>query len=149
MDNIPNFKNITKEHESLRLHVYADPLTGDPTVGWGHMDQSMVIGTERTIQQCEAYFEADWEIAETDYDKLNLDIDPIRKGIVIMMLFNLGYPKLRLWRRFLGALVAHDYKMAALEMGVNGNNDGPSKRRTQIPARAHREMAGMLTGFWV
>ena len=143
-----DIENILKQAEGLRLKVYLC-TAGVPTVGWGHADRSMVVGSIYTKEQCERFFEEDFNGAVSDFDDLNLNLDPVRRGVVIMMLFNMGSERVRGFRKFLGALAGKNYHHAAFEMGVNGHGDGPSEYRTDVGNRAHRLMAAMLTGFWV
>jgi len=96
------------------LTLYEDAL-GDWLIGWGYP-----IG-ERGITRAvaEAFLMRDVEIAigaclEHVGEFEALDIG--RQAVVANMLFNLGWPRLSKFRKFLAALVLGDYARAAGEM---------------------------------
>jgi lysozyme len=130
-------KRLTKKFESFQPRLYlcsAGKLTG----GWGH---HFAAGSLIPTQVCETLFKGDWLEAEHNYDSLNLVLPPVRRYVVVDMLFNLGLPKLRLFRRFLQALRDHDYEWAAAEME-------DSKWFYQVGHRAKVLKWMMLTGEW-
>jgi len=139
--NDEQIKSILKEDEGFRLIVYPD-TEGVPTVGWGHADKSMKLGASYTRKQCDDFFTADFAMVLNDYHALDLALDPVRRGVVLMMLFNLGLTRLKGFLLFLKHARAGEYDRAGCEMLK-------SKWRKQIKNRAHRMAAAFITGEWV
>ena len=70
---------------------------------------------------------------------MDLELDPVRKAIIIDMLFNLGLPGLRGFKNMFRALRADNYKRAADEML-------DSKWAGQVGYRARKLADMMRTG---
>ena len=105
-------KEMIQRHEGYRPYVYYDSL-GFPTAGYGHafLPKSPISHDVAVL-----LFEEDFCRAKRDYDKLKLDLDPVRRGVVLDMLFNLGLPRFRGFRDMISALMRDDYETAADEM---------------------------------
>jgi len=105
-------KDMIQKHEGYRSYVYYDSL-GFPTAGYGHafLPNSPISHTVAL-----ALFEDDWCRANKDYKKLKLNLDPVRRGVVLDMLFNLGLSRFRGFRKMITALMRGDYKKASEEM---------------------------------
>ena len=112
-------KKRLKEDEGFSAQVYLD-TKGIPTVGWGHAffgREVPRVGAEFTVEQCERWLDDDIKRAEKDFDSFDFQrLNPIARGVVVMMLFNLGRSKFAKFRNLIMALYDHDYAMAALEM---------------------------------
>jgi len=116
-----------KHDEGYREEIYFD-TEGIPTGGFGH---AFHIGSKLPQYIWELILEIDINIAETDYTRLNLDLDEYRKNVIVNMLFNLGLPRLLKFKKMLKALREHDYERAADEML-------DSKWAKQVGQRAER-----------
>lgn len=127
-------KSIQKE-EGLRLKAYRD-IFGNWTIGYGHL-----INEDFTITQemADNLFNQDYAQACSDYIKLNLSLDPVRRSVVIDLLFNLGYSRLLKFQKFIMALRNNDWDKAAYELKT-------SKYASQLPERANRNINKIKTG---
>lgn len=103
---------MIKRHEGYRGYVYID-TEGIPTGGWGH---AFHAGSRITESVAEQFLDQDVAMAIDDYDSMKLDLDVVRRAVLIDMLFNLGLPKLREFEKFLAALGKRDYRTAKIEM---------------------------------
>jgi len=130
-------KEMIQKHEGYRPYVYYDSL-GFPTAGYGH---AFLPRSPISHAVAVALFEDDWCRAKKDYAKLKLDLDPVRRGVVLDMLFNLGLPRFRGFRNMISALKRKDY-VAASEHGLD------SLWAEQVKSRANRLMEIMKTGEW-
>lgn len=128
-------KKMIKRHEGFSNEIYIDTM-GIPTVGYGH---ALHTGSTIPTYICDILFEQDYKNTLNDYDKLNLKLDPIRKGIIINMLFNLGLSRFCKFKRMISALRNHDYNLAAIEMK-------DSKWFTQVGLRAKELHNLMISG---
>ncbi len=121
-------------HEGLRLKPYTC-TAGKTTIGVGrNLD-------DNGITEAEAMAMLDRDIAVTtatlrDEFPWFADLDRTRKDAVISLGFNLGMPRLKGFKKFLAAMEAKDYEMAATEAL-------DSKWATQVGKRAI-ELAGMI-----
>lgn len=134
MDNT-KLKDMIKSHEGYRPYVYYDSL-GFPTGGYGHafLDRSPISHDVALL-----LFEEDFSLAVEDYNKLDLQLDSVRRAVVIDMLFNLGLTRFRGFRKTIKALRRGDYDTAAKEML-------DSKWAKQVKSRAFRLARMMKTG---
>jgi len=128
-------KTMIQQHEGYRPYVYYDTL-GFPTGGYGHafLNRSPISHDVAVL-----LFEEDFDRAKKDFEKLGVDLDPVRRGVIIDMLFNLGLTKLMVFRRMIAALRAQNYHVAAEEML-------DSKWAKQVKGRAFRLARMMRTG---
>lgn len=133
--NDADIKNMIRRHEGFRPYVYYDTC-GFPTGGYGHafLDRSPISHDVAML-----LFEEDFERAAKDYEKLNLNLDPVRRGVIIDMLFNLGLTKFMGFKLMLRALRSGWYHTAAEEML-------DSKWAKQVKSRAFRLAQMMRTG---
>ena len=130
-------KEMIQKHEGYRPYVYYDSL-GFPTAGYGH---AFLPRSPISHDVAIALFEDDWCRAKRDYDKLKLDLDPVRRGVVLDMLFNLGLPRFRGFAKMITALSQDDYETASKE-GLD------SLWAKQIKGRANHLMKILRTGEW-
>jgi len=104
--------NMIKRHEGYRETLYRDSL-GFLSGGYGHCFH---YGSALPQDIWEQIFEHDYGQAVADYKVLNLDLDPVRRAVIIDMLFNLGLNGVRQFKRMLKALRIGNYGGAANEM---------------------------------
>lgn len=109
-------KSMIQKHEGYRDRVYLDSL-GVPTVGYGH---ALHVGSRIPFKVAALLFEQDYKGALSDYEILiknyNLKLNPVRRAVLIDMLFNMGLLKVYGFKKFLAALEAQVYSKAAEEM---------------------------------
>ena len=130
-------RELIREHEGYSEEVYFDTV-GVPTGGYGH---AFLPGSKLPQNIWEDIFQYDYSIAVHDYYSLDLNLDPVRRAVVVNMLFNLGLPKLLKFKNTLAAIRQGDYELAARGM-LN------SKWARQVGRRA-KELAEMMrTGEW-
>ena len=96
--------------------VYLDSV-GVPTLGWGH---ALHPGSFVPVEVSEIFFKMDFETACEDADfiigKYDLDLDPVRRGVLVNMAFQLGRSKLLRFRKLIAALIIKDYDKAAYQI---------------------------------
>jgi lysozyme len=125
-------------HEGLRLFPYSDTV-GKTTIGVGRNL------TDNGISHVEALFLLDNDIELRVFADLErhapwvAQLDPVRQAVVIDMCFNLGWPRLSLFRNTLAAMKRGDWVSAAEGMRA-------SKWAKQVGNRAVRLRQMMLTG---
>lgn len=128
-----------KRHEGYRETVYYDSV-GVPTVGYGH---ALLEGSRVPAIVADILFEQDFNDAVKDYtiltNRWGLDLNPVRRCVIIDMLFNLGMARLAKFQKFLGALQEKNYDKAADEML-------DSKWATQVGKRADELAKKMREG---
>ena len=125
-------------HEGLRLKPYYDTV-GKLTIGYGHNLDDNGISEEAA----EFILEQDMIIArrEASYAvETYAELNEARRAVLIEMAFNLGLPRLVLFKRMIAALLEHDYEQAALEML-------DSKWASQVGNRANVLAERMRTGI--
>ncbi len=110
--NTDQIADMIKKHEGLSLTVYND-TEGIPTVGYGH---ALHPGSKIPIHVANALFNQDFWSAYRDYEKLGLELDPVRKAVVIDMLFNLGWKRFHTFKKMIAALRIDDYVSASKEL---------------------------------
>jgi lysozyme len=109
--NNAEIKAMIRRHEGFKPYVYKDSL-GNLTIGYGHL---LAPGSPMPRMALEIVFEDDFKKAVAAFDVLGLaHIKRAARAVVIDMLFNMG--SLSGWPRFLAALKAGNYELAALEM---------------------------------
>jgi len=137
--------------EGFRSKVYLDTAARPPvpTGGWGHADPKMIVDQWRPMNEWLQLFDSDFDAAVKGYDSLNLNLDDVRRGVLIMMIFNMGLHRLLKFKKMLANLRNGDMAAAAREGLVNSVGDGPSEWRSVTRDRAHRLMCALLSGIWV
>lgn len=134
-----------KAHESLRLTVYDDAtglpigpgsvVKGYPTIGWGTL-----VCAPGGITRAEAdyLFANRWAASTAAAATLPayVKLDPVRQGVLIEMVFQLGLGGVKAFVRALAAMERGDYAGAAAEMRA-------SAWAKQTPARAE-ELAQIM-----
>jgi len=134
-----SFSEILKRHEGYSDTVYLD-TKGVPTGGYGH---AFLAGSPIPREVADILFWHDTKSARDDFEKLHLDhLNPARRDVVIMLLFNLGLTKLRRFTKFLAALREENYPLAADELL-------DSKWAADVKIHRATELANaMRTGLW-
>ncbi len=128
-------KESIKKEEGFQLAVYEDSR-GIRTVGYGH---ALHVGSTIPAQAAELIFESDYQHAVFCFEKLNLDLDSVRRSAVIDMIFNMGLAGVVKFEHFIFALRHGDYIRAANELM-------DSKYARQLPARAKRNRDKIIYG---
>ena len=104
-------EELTKGHEGYVEGVYLDSL-GYPTTGYGHcLDWSRKYSSVKEFH--DAKFQEHYAQAEADYDRLGLDLCPVRRAAVVDLIYNLGYGKFLKFHATITALKMKDYLQAA------------------------------------
>ena len=117
---------LTKSYEKFQSRIQQD-VNGCLTVGWGHMLRPNSLFPKDAAQ---ILFRHDYEIAELDYSQLGLSLDPIRRMVIIDLLFTWGLLTVLDADRLLAALKRRDFESAAQELRELGYD-----RRVQKNAR--------------
>jgi len=125
--------------EGYKQEIYADPL-GHLTFGVGHLvtkndeEHGKEAGTPVTKERIEECLQQDIKIVFNELD-LNepwwRSLDSNRQRVVANMCFNLGYPRLKKFKKFIYAMQISQWEKAAEEMM-------DSKWATQVGERAVR-----------
>lgn len=105
-------QKLIKEHEGFRPYVYYDSL-GFPTGGYGH---AFLPHSPISHKVADTLFKEDFERVKDDYEKLKLNLDSVRRAVILDMLFNLGLTKIRCFHKMFKALREGDFEEAAKEM---------------------------------
>lgn len=126
---------MTKTNEGFSYRIYLDTM-GVPTVGYG---TALYLGKQFTKEVLEQMFEFDYLNAELEYEKLELNLDPVRRAVVVDMIYNMGLEKVLKFRRMLAALKVHDWVAAERELK-------DSKYYQQVKGRSERNAKMILTG---
>ena len=105
-------RKMIKRHEGYLEKVYKDSL-GNLTCGYGHY---LAEGSEVPRDVSDAFFTDDMIRAHIGYCILKLDLDPVRKAVIIDMLFNLGLSGVQKFVKMLAAIKEEHYVLAAEEM---------------------------------
>ena len=105
---------MIKRHEGYRDKVYLDSK-GVPTVGYGH---ALQVGSKVSLAVADKLFWDDMRSVYDDYSTLGIDLeaDTVRKAVLLDLLFNLGLPRLLMFKRFLAAVRAGEWAKAEYEL---------------------------------
>ena len=132
-----------KKHEGYRDVIYLDS-EGYPTCGWGH---HLRVGSKIPKEVSEILFKQDMVQTKKDFERLRtifgdeviLSLNKIRKGVIIEMIFNLGFPTLLKFKRMWACIKNKDWDGASNEMLL-------SKWHQQVGKRARVLADLMKTG---
>jgi len=115
MDDFKIQKQV-KIDEGKRLFVYPDSR-GILTVGWGH---ALLPNSEITEEIAVLLFEMDWKRITDWYGffikKYQIELSPVRRGVIINMLFQMGYKGVCKFKKMITYLKVENYDKAAEEM---------------------------------
>jgi len=147
---IDSASDLVRFHEGRRLYVYDDAtgrgvgpgstLEGHPTIGIGRALDVRGISDD----EAEALFAADLADTSTALARERawvLELDPVRRAVLVDMAFNMGVRGLLGFRRALAALEIGDCETCAVEML-------DSRWADQVGRRATRLAATMRSGDW-
>ena len=117
-----NLKNRIKMHEGCRLIPYLD-TTSNWTIGWGHKMESVspsILADGITQDEADHLLDVDIGIAENGVSRLPAMVlnncNEVRRGVLIEMLFQLGYAGVLKFKRMLAAIEQGNFGLAAVEM---------------------------------
>ena len=131
--------------EGFEYEIYLDHL-GYPTLGVGHLitekdeEHGKPVGTPISEQRIRECLDQDIEIVCSELDRNEpwwRNLDDNRQRILANMCFNLGYPRLSNFKRFIAAVQTSQWETAAREMM-------DSKWSGQVGDRAKRLRDRML-----
>ena len=125
-----------KRHEGFRSKVYRCS-EGVETIGYGRNLRDVGV----SMAEAEMMLTADIHRSRIEAETLPYwdDLNAVRKGVVINVLFNIGLPSWLRFKKANAALAVGDYETAALEML-------DSKWATQVGGRAIELARQMRTG---
>ena len=144
-----SFIEQLKRHEGLRLEAYRCSA-GALTVGYGHNCDVWPVDGVTRVGDVVSRARAEELLAEDIYGIAeDLDflwpwwrgMDEPRQGVLLNMAFNMGVPRLKTFKRMLGALRVGDYPRAGTEML-------DSKWANQVRGRAAELARQMVLGEW-
>lgn len=136
---VKNIKEMIKRHEGFRDRVYKDSV-GVLTIGYGH---ALHEGSKMPGVVLELLFDHDFSQATFEAARIckhfNVTLGANRFGVIIDMIFNLGYDRLSKFKKMWSALQQFRYHEAAAEML-------DSMWATQVGSRAQELATIMATG---
>ena len=112
-----NYEKVSekiKKFEGFRSFPYLD-TTGNVTVGYGHNLSTNGIGHDIALILLKQDIEFAEEMVREKIPFYN-KLDEARQFVLIDMCFNMGFYKLKSFKKMLAALQVGDYKTAAKEM---------------------------------
>jgi lysozyme len=104
--------DLIKKHEGFSHRIYLD-TQGVPTGGWGH---AFLEGSKLPLDVATKLFWYDFHRTIQEYMELELDLDHVRRSVVLNMIFNLGLTKFLKFKKMLAALREGNYIKASEEM---------------------------------
>ena len=131
-------KKMIQRHEGYVPRVYMDTVQV-PTGGYGH---AFLVGSPISHRIAEMFFEEDYSRCLKDYEQLRPligELNPVRRAVIMDMLFNLGLPRLKRFKRMFTAIGVKDFETTADEML-------DSKWARQVGYRARKLADMMRTG---
>lgn len=149
IENNENFLSQLKRHEGFSLEAYTCPA-GFLTIGWGHnCDAHPVPGVEHvgdTVSRgsAESLLYQDVKAIARELDAAFpwwRKIEEPRQAVLLNMAFNMGLPKLKTFKKAVGAMSIGDYPRAGTEML-------DSRWAEQVRGRAAELARQMVLGDW-
>ena len=140
----PFLRADLRQDEGLRLEAYPDPLSGaEPwTIGYGHTGPEVHRGLVWTEAQASDALAKDIATACRVLDRAApwwRELNDPRQDVLAEMAFNLGWPRLSEFHRFLAAAEAGRWQQARDEML-------DSAWAREVGTRAQRLATQMLSG---
>jgi len=145
--NVSEIKKRIQGHEGFRDTVYDDSL-GIATIGWGHMvlaKDNIQVGNKYSLDYLTELFNKDFEIAFNASNRLIQEHIPalythglsqsqieLIHGVLIEMLFQMGYPRVSKFKKTLKALNEANFNVAADEMLDSRWHDQTPARATEL-----------------
>jgi len=126
-----------RRHESYRKHAYRDS-EGVLTIAYGrNLDANGISRLEARLMLRNDIADAEEE-CKRRFEFFG-DLEGIRQEVLVNMMFNLGWPRLKKFVKMIAALEKQDYEMAGAEML-------DSKWHRQVKGRAKELAEQMRTG---
>ena len=124
-----------KKEEGYSATVYLDS-NGNPSGGYGcHLRPGLKLPHHIWL----SIFDFQYRQTIDEYESLKLNLDSARKGVIVDMIFHMGFHRFKGFKRMLAALSVDDYETAAGELK-------DSKYFRDFPARAGRNYKMMKDG---
>ena len=114
MIDLGALKNMLRQHEGIRLKPYVDTV-GKTTIGVGRNLDDIGISNDEAMM----LLESDVLTVLADLDRVFpwwRTLSDVRQLVLANMCFNMGITRLSLFKKFLAALQAGEYDLAAAEM---------------------------------
>lgn len=102
------------KHEGLRLKPYTDSV-GKLTIGIGRNLDDVGISKQEALAMLTHDIDTARNELLTHYPSFE-QLSPTRMDACINMVFNMGIARFSGFKRFIKALLDHDYELAAIEM---------------------------------
>ena len=106
-----SLKKLLIHHEGLRLKPYVDSL-GHPTIGVGHKIKKITYTKAMELLQEDINIAVTGTMSFLWFDKLS----PVRKEVIISMIFNMGLRRFKTFKRMIAGLQADDFYTASNEL---------------------------------
>ena len=142
--NIDELREEIKEDEGCKYEIYLDHL-GLPTFGIGHLvtewdeEYGKPVGTPVSEERVNNCFKVDVQGTISECQKLFNNFDDLPEEvqkICAYMMFNMGRPRLRGFKKFIAALENKDWQEWAVQME-------DSRWHKQVTNRANRLISRM------
>ena len=104
-------KKLLIQHEGLRLKPYVDSL-GHPTIGVGHKIRPITHARAMELLQQDVDIAINGAMKFHWFDGLS----PVRKDVIISMIFNMGLRRFKTFKRMIAGLRKDDFVVAANEL---------------------------------
>lgn len=138
-ENAVRLEAQLERQEGFRRFVYKDSL-GYWTVGIGRCVDQNVSGSGLTLEEGRYLMRNDIAKAEASIGDILRD-DPVRRAVLVNMTFQMGWGKVKGFKKMLAAIGRKDWETAARE-GLD------SLWARQTPGRAMEMMEQLRTGKW-
>ena len=141
---LDKLRTLLALHEGREKYPYKD-TRGILTIGIGHNLQEGL-----SDEAIDFIFEEDLSNKLQDAETLPWfdELDEVRKAAILDMLFNMGLPTFRRFRRTIDFMAAGMYTEASEEILRGSRPDGKSHYYAQVGKRAERISAMLRTGEW-
>lgn len=149
VENDRYFLEQLKRHEGFSVEAYLCPA-GKLTVGWGHNCEALPVpGVEKVGDvisrgTAETLLYRDVQAVAKELDAAFpwwRDMSFPRQAVLLNMAFNMGLPKLKTFKKAIGAMSIGDYPRAGTEML-------DSRWMEQVRGRAAELARQMVLGVW-
>jgi len=131
-------RSLIAKHEGLRLLAYKDTV-GKLTIGYGHNLDDVPISVEIAEQLLE--IDVNDAVLSAQSFEWFRDLDGVRQGVVVNMVFNLGLPRFMGFKKTIKLIEKKKYTQAGTEML-------DSKWAKQVGNRAMELSRMMKSGEW-